>query len=336
MRGVLTPAPKPAPSAPTVSVVMSVYNGACFLRQAVESILAQTLADLEFIIVDDASTDDTPRILDSIRDPRILRLANGRNLGLTRSLNRALRASSGHYIARQDADDWSFPERLERQVAHLEGNPRIGLVGTASRWIDAAGAAVRDWYPETDPMRIQTMLLHSIPFLHGTFLFRSACLADLDGGYDESIPVAQDCDLLLRLSESWDLANLPAVLYVHRVHEEAVTSRRSGEQKHYLMVAQQAAVRRRLAGGRARLGLRLRRAVPAWARSSSRRRLSQRFAWWATAAKRFDGRLALQFLLIAFLLDPIAPDAWSYVRRGVKHRLAPCRHRGRPQVERRA
>ena len=109
--------------APKVSVVMSVYNGERYLREAVDSILGQTFGAFEFVIVDDASTDETPLILSGYTDPRIVFLRNDENLGLTRSLNVGLKMACGEYIARQDADDISLPNRLERQVGLLDEQP---------------------------------------------------------------------------------------------------------------------------------------------------------------------------------------------------------------------
>jgi glycosyltransferase involved in cell wall biosynthesis len=297
---------------PTVSVVMAVYNGARYLRHAVDSILDQSLPDLEFVIVDDGSTDDTASILDSICDPRLVRVDNGRNMGLTRSLNRGITASTGCYVARQDADDWSLPERLARQVAYLEAHLDVGLVGTGSRWIDGQGGFVRDWQPQTDPADIQQRMLSAMPFLHGTLLFRRSCLADV-GGYDERLPVAQDCDLLLRIAERWEVSNLPDVLYVHRRHEDTVTARRAAEQQACLQRARQAAIERRLSFGLGRLRL-TRTPIPTWVRSAERRWLARRYVWWSAAARSASLQLALQFLLFAFMLDPALPEGWAYVR----------------------
>jgi glycosyltransferase involved in cell wall biosynthesis len=99
---------------PKVSVVLAVYNGAQYVDQAVDSILAQTFTDFELVIVNDGSTDQTPHILATYQDPRIVIVDNAQNLGLTKSLNRGIRASCGELIARQDADDASLPDRLAR------------------------------------------------------------------------------------------------------------------------------------------------------------------------------------------------------------------------------
>jgi glycosyltransferase involved in cell wall biosynthesis len=292
---------------------MAVYNGARYVRQAIDSILAQTFTDFELVIVDDGSTDETPQILASYRDPRIVRVENAENLGLTKSLNRGIRASRGELIARQDADDASMPKRLEKQVAYMDTHPTVGLVGSGSRWIDGQGALIREWRPLTDPAEIQQTLLAAVPFLHGTFMFRRDCLSDIGGGYGETKPVAQDCDLLLRLSERWDVANLPDILYTHRRHSDTVTAKRGAEQQHHLQLAQRAAIHRRLTYGWGRLGL-SRVDVPKWVKLANRRWLAQRYTWWSASARQIGRRLALRFLLIALFLDPTTPSIWSYIR----------------------
>jgi glycosyltransferase involved in cell wall biosynthesis len=306
---------------PTVSVIMAVYNGARYVRGAIDSILAQTFTDFEFVIVDDGSSDRTPEILASYEDPRIKIVENTQNVGLTISLNRGIRASRGWLIARQDADDVSLPERLAQQVNYLAAHPAVGLVGSGSLWVDAQGEVIREWQPLSEPAKIHQTLLTSIPFLHGTFMFRRACLRDIGGAYDESMFVAQDCDLLLRISEPWDLANVPDILYVHRRHEDTVTAMHTEDQQNYLQLAQQAATQRRLAQGWGRLGLSRLRA-PQWMKDAGRRRLAQRYTWWSAGARQIDRRLALKFLFIALLLDPTTPDAWSYVRSVLAHKAA--------------
>ncbi|MBZ0310357.1 MAG: glycosyltransferase, partial [Anaerolineae bacterium] len=129
---------------PEISVVMSVYNGEAYLKQAVESILNQTFPDFEFIILNDCSIDRTANILQDYaeRDSRIKILHNEQNLGLTASLNRGLRAAQGAYIARQDADDISLPTRFAEQVHFLNQNPDVVLVSGNIEQINAAGQVI--------------------------------------------------------------------------------------------------------------------------------------------------------------------------------------------------
>ena len=104
---------------------MSVFNNEQYIRQAVDSIINQTFTNFEFLIIDDASSDNMPKILRDYNDPRIRIITNEENLGLTKSLNKGIAASLGEYIARQDADDVSLPKRLESQIAFLENNPNV-------------------------------------------------------------------------------------------------------------------------------------------------------------------------------------------------------------------
>ena len=131
---------------PKVSVVMAVYNGEQYLQEAIESILSQTFSDFEFIIVDDASTDCTPEIVQNYAkyDKRIRLMRNKRNLGLTKSLNRGLNVSQGIYIARQDADDLSLPKRLELQVHFLDDHIEIGALGAGVEIVDEKGSSLKE------------------------------------------------------------------------------------------------------------------------------------------------------------------------------------------------
>ena len=121
-------------TAPKVTVLMSVLNGEDYLREAIDSVLAQTFMDFEFLIIDNASTDMTPRIIASYSDSRIRVLRNDNVLTLTQSLNKGMRAARGDLIARLDADDLAMPERLEKQVRFLDAHPDVFLVACA--WTD--------------------------------------------------------------------------------------------------------------------------------------------------------------------------------------------------------
>jgi glycosyltransferase involved in cell wall biosynthesis len=200
---------------PAVSVLMSVHDGAPWIADAVASVLGQTDGDLELIVIDDGSTDATPGLLADVRDAR-LRVERQARTGLTRALNLALDLARGGLIARLDADDWALPERLARQRAFLAAHPDVGLLGTAAREVDAAGAVVREVRPPAGDAALRRALIRANPFVHSSMMVRRAVLARA-GGYDARLAVAQDYDLWMRLAPLTRLANLDEVLVVRRL-----------------------------------------------------------------------------------------------------------------------
>jgi glycosyltransferase involved in cell wall biosynthesis len=213
---------------------MSVYSGERYLPAAIESILTQTLTDFEFIIIDDGSTDGTRKILDAYRaqDKRIVLLCNETNIGLTRSLNKGLAAARGEYIARQDADDISLPQRFAAQVSYLQEHPHIGLIGAATLYIDADGYITNPhWcHPSHDAVIRWKMLLNN-SFFHSTVLFRRQLLAQETTFYDEELLYSQDYEFWARLLRHTTAANLPTQLVAYRVHHAAISVARQEEQQ---------------------------------------------------------------------------------------------------------
>src|SRR3989344_927550 len=153
---------------PSVSVLMSTYNGAVYLRQAINSILNQTFTDFEFIIVDDNSTDNSGEILRSYNDPRIRIIQNNKNIGLTKSLNKGLKEAQGKYIARMDADDVSLLDRLKEQYNFLEAHPTIALVGSWAESMDEYGIVTEIRKVPTDPETIRFELVLRNCFFHSS------------------------------------------------------------------------------------------------------------------------------------------------------------------------
>jgi glycosyltransferase involved in cell wall biosynthesis len=151
-------------------MIMSVYNGERHLREAMDSILEQTFQDFEFVIVDDASTDSTPAILEGYTDSRLIRLHNQNNIALTRSLNRGLAVTRGEYIGRMDAEDVSLPERLERQVAYLDAHPEVALATAAFIFMDETGNEKIVSRPPTDRGRLREALMRGNQFCHGVVI----------------------------------------------------------------------------------------------------------------------------------------------------------------------
>ena len=191
-------------STPRVSVLMCVYNGSRYLREAVESILGQTFADFEFIVVDDGSTDDSYDILCSYQDPRI-KLIRKQNTGLTDSLDVALANAGGLFLARMDADDIARADRLERQVLFLQHHPDIALIGSGAFLVDADSRITGQIRPPTSHTAIVHHLesLCSSPFPHSSLMCRREVLVE---GYNARFTKAQDLDLYLRTCMKHKLA----------------------------------------------------------------------------------------------------------------------------------
>jgi glycosyltransferase involved in cell wall biosynthesis len=200
---------------PAVSVLMGVHNGGPCVAEAVASVLGQSDGDLELIVVDDGSTDDTPDRLAAVVDPR-LHVHRQARTGLTRALNRALEWSRAALVARLDADDVALPERLARQRAFLAVHPEVGLLGTAAREQNPDGTLVRVVRPPVDDAALRRALIRANPFVHSSVMVRRELLASV-GGYDERLAVAQDYDLWMRLARLTRLATLPEVLVVRRL-----------------------------------------------------------------------------------------------------------------------
>jgi glycosyltransferase involved in cell wall biosynthesis len=215
-----------------VTVLMAVRDTpAAMLRQAVASVREQTVRDFEFLILDDGSQQlDTLSELErhADADSRI-RLEHGPPRGLTRTLNRGLALANGDFIARQDADDWSEPERLARQMAFLRERPEIALCGS-NAWTHRqdGGALWPTRLPEEGPA-IREALWRGNPFVHGSTMFRRAAAGAL-GGYREEFPYAQDYDFFWRLCDASGGANLAEPLYHYRYNRGAVSARRAREQ----------------------------------------------------------------------------------------------------------
>ena len=177
---------------PAITVLLSVFNGRRFVREAVESILAQTFRDFEFLIIDDGSTEPISELINSFCDPRI-RLVRQENCGLARSLNRGIKEATGEFIARMDADDVSAPRRLELQHEAISLNRDLDLVGSFFRVIDDRGEVVEEKQILIDEYyRLWRLQFHN-NYAHGSMMFRESAVAAA-GMYNEELTVAQDYD----------------------------------------------------------------------------------------------------------------------------------------------
>jgi glycosyltransferase involved in cell wall biosynthesis len=195
-----------------VTVLIGSYDNAATLPRAIESILAQTVTDVELIVVDDGSADATAALTEEYahRDPRVRLLSMGRNVGISESLNEGLRAARAPIVAINDADDHSAPQRLERQLALLDGRPDVAVVGCRMHEVDEQGCALR---PRTSfqsgNVGDALMRFNPIPNTSAA-LRRDAALAV--GGYDAGLRYAMEYDLWLRLADDWTIWALDELL----------------------------------------------------------------------------------------------------------------------------
>lgn len=212
---------------PLVSVVMSVFNGEKYVADAIESILNQTYKNWELIIINDGSTDKTDEIIQKYHDTRIFYVSQ-KNMGLTKSLNKGILMSKGEYIARLDADDRAFPERIEKQVDYFSKKPKLLVLGTSYYKFDAqtmVGSVVKT--PLNDLGCRKRLKLGASPFMHSSVMFKK----QIDGKivlYDENFKEAQDIRLWITLLSKGEGSVLPDILcYILSYHSESISSNRN-------------------------------------------------------------------------------------------------------------
>lgn len=222
-----------------ISVIMGNYNTPVnYLREAIDSVLAQTYSNFEFIIVDDCSTDDSCAAIESYTDPRIRLIRNEKNLGLAASMNRALELCRGEYVARMDSDDVCFPQRFEKQMAYMEQNPDVILCGSYVRFIDENGDSPRgEWRVkfthDPDVYRIHLLFSNHPLIVHPSWMMNNRLLQEHHIRYHEPYKYAQDYSMLVRCSHYGKCDICPEVLLKYRTHGNQVSSQHKAEQIKY-------------------------------------------------------------------------------------------------------
>ncbi len=215
---------------PLVSVLLSVHDDEDYVAAAVESVLRQTMSDFELIVVDDASTDETAARLESFDDPRLVSLRNAEQLGLAASLNLALDRAQGRYLARLDADDVAFRNRLELQLANMG---EVGILGSAVLDLDAEGRPGTLHRNPRGPRAVRWHSLFGSPFFHPTVLLERDALEAHGFRYDPSYLESEDYELWTRVLAHVEGANLAEPLVAKRVHSGQASQRRGDLQKSF-------------------------------------------------------------------------------------------------------
>ncbi|MFH1593985.1 MAG: glycosyltransferase [Candidatus Omnitrophota bacterium] len=208
-----------------ISVLTPAYNAGKYIAHSIESVLNQTYADFELIIVDDGSSDNTPDIIRRYKDPRIRLFRNERNIGQTKTLNKAIGFAEGELIARMDTDDISFKNRFEKQVKFLSEHEDIVGIGSSGVVIDNSGKKLGLRPSPTDTEEIKLELLFINPILHSSIIFRKDVLKDI-GHYDEEFLLGQDYELWSRMVLSgYRITNIKEPLIFLRIHSDSLTHR---------------------------------------------------------------------------------------------------------------
>ena len=229
---------------PKISIIMSVYNLEDFLTAAIESILDQTFADFEFIIINDASTDNSEIIIEKFarKDKRIKVITNNQKIGLTKSLNKGIKIACGEYLARMDGDDIALPKRLKRQVEFMKKNKDLAFCGTNVILVDEKGKKLKQKKLPLSSKKIRSQVMHFCPFIHPTLFFRQNVLLSA-GKYNENFQFAQDYELILRLLEKFKGANINEPLLYYRVGlNKAISLKNLKKQEYFALKARWLAI----------------------------------------------------------------------------------------------
>jgi len=206
---------------PKVTVLMPVHNGERYIREAIDSILAQSFTGYELLIINDGSTDQSVEIIESYNEPRIRLIHNYSNLGLVPTLNWGLHLARGEFVARMDCDDISHPERLDMQVSYMDIHEDVAVCGS---WIKAFGSQhfVKK-YPLTDD-RIRAHMLFENALAHPSVMMRRNVFISERLFYDVAYTRAEDYELWTRVPASYKLANIGRILLYYRMHRQQVSA----------------------------------------------------------------------------------------------------------------
>lgn len=205
---------------PKISVIMPVYNGEKYLKEGIDSILCQTYSDFELLLINDASIDQTEKIILGYKDSRIIYIKNDQNLGLIKTLNKGLDLSKADLIARMDHDDIADPTRFEKQVKILQNNPKIGICGAWLTFFRDNGQTGTLQYPEKNE-NIKIGFLGHNTLGHPVIMMRKKVVDAIR--YDEDYQAAEDYEFWVRLSKVTELYNIQESLLQYRIHQTNIS-----------------------------------------------------------------------------------------------------------------
>ena len=200
-----------------ITVLMPVYNGEAYLKEAIDSVLNQTFKDFEFLIIDDGSSDQSVDIVNSYKDSRIRLIQNEKNLGITQTLNAGIELAKYELIARMDADDVCLPKRLQKQYEYFLAHPKIGLLAT---WANEFYEDHKEIVYQLNPDYYYYNLVCECWIYHPTVMFRKSAVIEA-GKYQYKY--CEDYDLWWRLTRKYDLAIIPEALLHYRYTKESIS-----------------------------------------------------------------------------------------------------------------
>jgi glycosyltransferase involved in cell wall biosynthesis len=291
---------------PRISVLIAVYNAQHYVAAAVESILQQSFRNFELLIIDDGSRDRSLKILQeyAAKDSRI-QVISRENQGVPKTRNELLAMAQGEFVAVMDADDIALPNRLADEVTFLDQHPEVVCVGGAQDLIDEAGRFLTCLQlPQTNAEIQQAALAGHGSICHPAAMIRRTALLEV-GGYNETMDLAEDLDLWLRLGEIGELANLPQPVIRYRLHSTSISEQHCREQRQEAYLACERAWKRRGIEGKFEAGEPWR---PGKDRHS-RHKFMLQYGWWAfTSAQK---RTALIYGFRAVYALPFSPEAWK-------------------------
>ena len=212
------------PKNPLVSVIIPAYNAEKYLEEAVRSIIEQTYQDIEVLIIDDCSSDQTLALAYNLAagDSRIRVIENQQNLGIGGNRDKGIDQAKGKYICWQDADDISMPDRIRSQVEYLESRPQVGIVGGFIKFFDKDGDGSTRRYAEDDES-LRSDIFRYNPVAQPASMARAVCYEKV-GGYDPSLKVSEDLEMMFRIGEQFEFANLQQVVIKYRQLPTSLTA----------------------------------------------------------------------------------------------------------------